>query len=99
MTQEYVGRAFFDADTFEHSPKRIENLFGSEFLYLENSTPWLSHVTEDPDEFARVLDRLKRPTLRPGRCPPPTWKSGKAQSSSASLSPSWAAAVADQPRS
>lgn len=60
VTQDYVGRAFFDEDTFEHSPKRIENLFGSEFLYLEASTPWLSHVTEDPHEFERILDRAEQ---------------------------------------
>ena len=56
LTLAYIGRAFFDEDTFQHQPKRIENLFGSEFAYLEQSTPWLSHVTEDPDEFARRLD-------------------------------------------
>jgi hypothetical protein len=28
VTQEYVGHTFFSEDTFEHSPKRIENLFG-----------------------------------------------------------------------
>ena len=56
LTQEYVGKTFFEEDTFTHSPKRIENLFGSDFTYLEGSTPWLTHVTEDPLEFARILD-------------------------------------------
>ncbi len=38
------------------APKRIENLFGSEFAYLEGSTPWLKHVTDDVDAFERMLD-------------------------------------------
>ncbi len=59
ITQQYVGRAFFDEDTWEHSPKRIENLFGSEFAYTEGGTGWLQAVTDDPDEFARVLDRAE----------------------------------------
>jgi uroporphyrinogen decarboxylase len=57
--QEYVGRSFFDEDTWQTSPKRIENLFGSEFAYHENSTPWLTPATQDPDEFARILDRAE----------------------------------------
>ncbi len=60
VTMEYVGRAFFDEDSWETSPKRIENLFGSEFGYHEGGTPWLLPVTEDPDEFARVLDRTEK---------------------------------------
>ena len=59
ITMEYVGRAFFDEDSWETSPKRIENLFGSEFSYHEGGTPWLLPVTEDPDDFARVLDRAE----------------------------------------
>ena len=59
VTQKYVGKTWFDEDTFEHSPKRIENLFGCEFTYYEGSTPWLTPVTDDPDEFARVLDRAE----------------------------------------
>ena len=31
-------------------------MFGSEFSYTENATPWLTHVTNDPDEFGRILD-------------------------------------------
>ncbi len=57
--RQYIGQAFFDEDTWIASPRRIENLFGSEFLYTENSTPWLAHVTNDPDEFARILDRAE----------------------------------------
>jgi len=58
-TLQYVGQAFFEEDTWIASPKRIENLFGSEFSYTENATPWLTHVTKDPDEFARILDRAE----------------------------------------
>jgi len=56
ITLEGVGKAFFSEETWETSPKRIENLFGSEFAYTEGGTPWLQHVTEDPDEFAHILD-------------------------------------------
>ena len=59
ITQQYVGKIFFDEDTWQHSPKRIENLFGCEFAYHEGSTPWLRPVTDDPDEFARILDRAE----------------------------------------
>jgi len=56
---EYAGKTYFDEDTWQTSPKRIENLFGSEFAYHENSTPWLTPATNDPDEFARILDRAE----------------------------------------
>jgi uroporphyrinogen decarboxylase len=59
VTQRYVGKDFFDEDTWVSSPKRIENLFGSEFAYTEGATPWLTHATNDPDEFAKVLDRAE----------------------------------------
>ena len=71
ITAQYVGRAFFDEDTFQNSPKRIENLFGCEFAYREGSTPWLVHVTEDPDEFARILDRAEATDLRSWALPDP----------------------------
>jgi len=64
LTRAHVGRAFFDADTWRTTPKRIENLFGCEFDYHEGSTPWLVPVTDDPDEFARVLDRAEATDLR-----------------------------------
>ena len=57
VTLEHVGRAFFNEDTWEHDPKRIENLFECEFTYHEGSTPWLTPATDDPDEFSRILDR------------------------------------------
>jgi uroporphyrinogen decarboxylase len=59
FTRQYVGRAFFDEDTFPSQPKRIENLFGAEFAYHEGGTPWFVPVTDDPAEFARVLDRAE----------------------------------------
>lgn len=59
VTQQYVGKTFFDEDSWQHSPKRIENLFGCEFAYHEGSTPWLVPVTDDPAEFARILDRAE----------------------------------------
>ena len=64
VLREHVGRAYFDEDTWEHSPKRIENLFGCYFSYRERSTPWLTPVTKDPDEFARVLDQAEATDLR-----------------------------------
>jgi uroporphyrinogen decarboxylase len=56
ITREYVGKAFFDEDTFVHASRRIENLFGSEFTYTEGATPWLTAVTDDPGAFAAILD-------------------------------------------
>ncbi|MBM4460659.1 MAG: hypothetical protein FJ011_23345 [Chloroflexi bacterium] len=64
VTRKHVDRAFFDEDTWRTSPKRIENLFGSEFGYHEGSTPWLMPVTDDPAEFAHVLDRAEATDLR-----------------------------------
>ncbi len=64
LTREGVGRAFFDEDSWEHAPRRIENLFGSEFRYEERGTPWLQPVTNDPEEFARMLDRAEAVDLR-----------------------------------
>ncbi len=71
VTQEYVGKAFFDEDTFEHSPKRIENLFGSEFAYLEGSTPWLKHVTDDVDAFEQLLDAVEKVDITSWALPEP----------------------------
>ena len=64
VTSRYVGQEFFEESTWAHSPKRIENLFGCGFTYIEGSTPWLTHVTDDPDEFARVLDRAEATDVR-----------------------------------
>ena len=59
IARQYVGRTFFDEDTWVHSPRRIENLFACEFSYTEGATPWLTAATNDPDEFARILDRAE----------------------------------------
>lgn len=64
ITREYVGQAFFEEDTWQHEPRRIENLFGCEFAYREGSTPWLVPVTKDPREFAAILDRAEKTDLR-----------------------------------
>jgi uroporphyrinogen decarboxylase len=64
ITQEYVGKAFFEEDTWEHSPKRIENLFGCEFEYREGGTPWLVPVTADPGQFSQVLERAAYTDLK-----------------------------------
>lgn len=81
VTQRYVGRAFFSEDTWEHQPKRIENLFGSEFSYREHSTPWLTPVTDDPDVFAKVLDRAEATDMQTWALPEPflaEWDARKA---------------------
>jgi uroporphyrinogen decarboxylase len=64
ITTKAVGRAFFSEDTWEHQPKRIENLFACEFSYREGSTPWLTPATDDPHEFARILDQAEKTDLR-----------------------------------
>lgn len=64
VTKEHVGKAFFDEDTWEHAPRRIENLFGSEFVHTEGGTPWLAPVTGDAEEFERILDRAEGVDLR-----------------------------------
>jgi uroporphyrinogen decarboxylase len=64
ITRQYVGKTFFDEDTFENQPRRIENLFRCEFTYQESSTPWLTPGTDDPDEFARILDEAEATDMR-----------------------------------
>ncbi len=63
ITQEGVGRTFFDEDTWVTSPKRIENLFACEFTYTEGATPWLTPGTNDPKEFDDILDRAEKTNL------------------------------------
>lgn len=58
-TLQHVGKAFFDEDTWEHAPHRIENLFDCYFSYTDGGTPWLTPATNDPDEFARILDKAE----------------------------------------
>jgi uroporphyrinogen decarboxylase len=64
ITREHLGASFLEKDTWEHSPRRIENLFGCEFLYHEGGTPWLVAVTADPVEFSRILDRAENTDLK-----------------------------------
>ena len=64
LTQEYVGQTFFEQDTWQHSPKRIENLFGCEFEYREGGTPWFVPVTADPAEFSQILDRAAHTDIK-----------------------------------
>ncbi len=64
ITRQYIGKAFFDEDTWVASPKRIENLFRCEFTYKEGGTPWLTPYTDDPDEFSKILDEAERIDMR-----------------------------------
>jgi uroporphyrinogen decarboxylase len=64
IIQEYVGASFFEEDTWETSPKRIENLFNCEFAYHEGGTPWFVPVTSDPDDFSQILDRAENTDLK-----------------------------------
>ncbi len=99
ITLAYVGKAFFDEDTFAHDPKRIENLFGCEFTYHEGSTPWLTPVTEDPDEFARALDRAVETDLETWALPDAFRQEWKPAPPRASPCPSWEPAAAAPPPS
>jgi hypothetical protein len=94
VLRDYVGRAYFDEDTWEHSPKRIENLFGCYFTYHENSTPWLTPVTDDPDEFAEALIGPRLSTCARGPSQRNTWRNGKRGKRRASTCHSWVAAAA-----
>jgi uroporphyrinogen decarboxylase len=71
MTLQAVGKSFFEEDTWETSPKRIENLFGCEFTYTEGATPWLTPVTNDPAEFAKILDQAERTEIEAWAIPLP----------------------------
>lgn len=59
ITCREIGLALFDEDSWQITPRRIENLFGCEFSYRDDSTPWLTPVTEDPSEFTRILDKAE----------------------------------------
>jgi uroporphyrinogen decarboxylase len=63
VTQEVVGQTFFDEDTWSTAPRRIENLFGCEYAYTEGGTPWLTHATNDPAEFERILDWAEKTAM------------------------------------
>ncbi|HOU13221.1 MAG TPA: uroporphyrinogen decarboxylase family protein [Anaerolineae bacterium] len=86
VTQEYVGRAFFNEDTWENEPHRIENLFDCVFTYYEGGTPWLTAVNqgdgpEDAAAFARILDKAEATDIRAWALPAPylaEWEARKA---------------------
>ena len=63
-TRKYVGKSFFSEDTWEHTPKRIENLFGCCFTYIKGQTPWLEPVTDSPDEFVKILDKAEKTNMK-----------------------------------
>jgi uroporphyrinogen decarboxylase len=63
LLMQFIGQTYFEEDTWETAPRRIENLFGCEFAYHEQSTPWLMPVTDDPVEFCRILDQAERTNL------------------------------------
>jgi len=82
ITREHVGKTFFDEDSWEHAPRRIENLFGSEFRYEEHGTPWLQPGAGDPGEFARLLDRAEATEMREWALPEPylrEWEKRRAE--------------------
>jgi hypothetical protein len=60
LTRQYLGKAFFDEDTWSAAPRRIEFLFGCTYTYTEGGTPWLTPATDDPEEFARILDQAEK---------------------------------------
>ena len=86
VTQEYVGRAFFNEDTWDNEPHRIENLFDCVFTYYEGGTPWLTAVNdgdgpEDVAAFARILDKAEATDMRAWALPEPylaEWEARKA---------------------
>lgn len=64
VLKQYVGRAYFDEDSWIYQPQRIEFLFGCRFAYAETSTPWLTHATDNPTDFAKMLDKVEQTDLR-----------------------------------
>lgn len=85
VTQEYVGRTFFDEDSWEYQPCRIENLFECFFSYTEGATPWLTPATDDPSEFAAILDKAAATDLATWAFPPEytqEWEQRKARGDS-----------------
>ncbi len=99
ITLAYVGKTFFDEDTFTHQPRRIENLFGSEFTYTEGGTPWLTAVTDDPDEFAACSTAPRRPIWPSGPRRNPSSVNGKRAARRARRCRSWGRAAAARPPS
>ena len=64
ILQQQVGKTFFEEDTWENSPRRIENLFGCEFVYTEGATPWLHPAANEAQDFDRLLEQAEKTDLR-----------------------------------
>ncbi len=63
LMSEHLGVRVYGENTWEHEPRRIENLFGCEFAYHEGGTPWFMPMTDDIAEFSRILDRAEATNL------------------------------------
>lgn len=87
ITRKHVGKAFFDEDSWQYSPKRIENLFQCEFAYYEGGTPWFVHVTQDPKEFAAILDRAEATDMCTWAFPEPFLKEWEERKAAGKLLP------------
>ncbi len=79
ITLAGVGKAFFDEDTWENEPRRIENLFRCEFAYHEGGTPWFVPVTDDPAAFAAILDEAEATDVTKWALPAPYLKEWEAR--------------------
>lgn len=85
ITRQYIGKAFFDEETWINSPKRIENLFRCEFTLKEGGTPWLTPFTNDPEEFSDILDEAEQTNIREWALPEPfleEWEQRKVEGKS-----------------
>jgi uroporphyrinogen decarboxylase len=71
LTQQYVGRSFFEEYSWQSSPNRIEYLFGCKRSILEGGTPWLTPATDDPAALAKIIDRAETTDLRTWTFPEP----------------------------
>ncbi|MBZ0292486.1 MAG: uroporphyrinogen decarboxylase family protein [Anaerolineae bacterium] len=82
ITRQYVGKTFFDEDSWQHQPHRIENLFDCVFSNTEGATPWLTPATDDPDEFARILAKAEARDMEKWTFPEPflqEWETRKSR--------------------
>lgn len=55
-----LGRAFFPDDVFPSPPRRIEEVFGSELVLTEGSTPWLESRVESIADLKAILRKVER---------------------------------------
>jgi hypothetical protein len=70
ITREYVGKTFFEENTWQHSPKRIENLFHCEFAYHEGRHALVRARDFRPRAFAKILDAAAATDLQSWAFPP-----------------------------